>query len=324
VILNQLCYNYSMTIYNLLSSVWSVISYPFCGRCRQEKPGKTASAAQSALNRGGGSTEIVPKIQAAVTSAKEAVSAASSALAQGGGPATAAPKAAIAKLPRGVSTSWVGLRTGRIFSYLGTAYQICDTVGDGACALHAILGDKAANGRYAYLKDIKSGCIARMIYQDTLEKSTSQQIRGKFEHYLACRLEELITNQPQSGENQLLASHAPASKLIQELKLKKERFVAERDKCKSEEKMSAAILETLYSAYARRPEIQDAYFNSCVKSNYFFSDHEISIMADLFNKEIILFGETVKDNPMVFGLGNKERVFIHFGNRHYSRLEIVP
>jgi hypothetical protein len=227
-----------------------------------------------------------------------------------------------------IPASWKNLTAGERFSYNGRIYEICSTLGDGACALHSVFGKKSS-GQYSFLGVKTSGKIARENYVATINRAEKKEM---IEEYLQDRLVELTTDGIVSSfENQLLAS--PISKLLKNLKDEISEISNEIAKGK-EYRYNAGGIEVLsealqrsYQSYAKKSEVLDSYLKAVQDSRYYFSDQEIGIMAELFDKKIIIFGES-SEKPIVYNLRGSETVCIHFGSHgkgrgHYSRVEVI-
>lgn len=307
--------NICNSLISFTSSVLSVISYALCGRAKKAAPSKVSTAAELAIQNAQRVLAAPPLVRGGASSSpvKEVIEGKS-------------PPAFEKGSNSSVATSWKGLTAGSLFTYQGVKYRVGKTRGDGACALHAVLGQKGASGLYSFLGEVDSGNVARRLYVQALQDSLPN---AALRDYLAFRLDELTTNGlPKTAENTLFSSQIPA--LLKELKGKKDRFIAAKDAyakqgCSSDmaEKFHPSILEGLYKAYADTKEVEAAYLNSCLDSCYFFSDQEIGMMAKLFNMQITLFGETTGNKPTIYNPSGKEKVSIYFSHNHYSRLEIV-
>lgn len=232
-----------------------------------------------------------------------------------------------------LTTSWDHLRGGDVFSYRGTKYRICKTAGDGACAIHAIFGQKNRAGVYSFLGIENSGSMARQNYVQSIRNTKSKAVKDNLTVYLAGRLSELlIEGMGQSRENQALVKQISENSkdLIPELKKKVKGISAARDEMSrisrenAEKYFPSSLFESLYSSYASQPAVLDAYLQLCLQDSYYFSDQEIGVMAELFDKKIVIFGQTTGNIPTVYNNNGKDEVLVHFANGHYSRIELLP
>jgi hypothetical protein len=238
-------------------------------------------------------------------------------------------EAALSALPvRGggtteANTSWKTLSEGGGFSYRGVKFRVCTTVGDGACALHALLGKKLPTGTYFYPG---GGAQARKDYLNALQLLSRLKT---FEGFLADRLYEIIT---------------PGTMLTSETQALKNR-INQIDKAGWFSFFKSTTLETLakqidrlqktvtrtnpigpqitklLSQAAQLPNVKQAYYDVCVNHGHYFSTQEVGIAAELFDKEVTIFVDQLS-MPQVFNQGGRDKVAIYLRPNHFSRLEI--
>lgn len=177
------------------------------------------------------------------------------------------------------------------FVYQGIRYKIHPTRGDGACALHAMLGIPDRKGCYR----------------------ASQHVREDY----------ILEFQHKCNDENVQAHFVPVLKdLIGELKkLKSEELtLGEKIMLDLHEKTEPSDLEEFYKDFANTEDISEYYFDACRQKDYYFSTAEIAIAAYLFNKRVSIFalagGNLVCSQ---YGSDNGQKVAIYHADNHYSR-----
>lgn len=290
-----------MNIYNSLisftSSVWSGLSYALCGRAKPQALDNVVLAAEQAIRssasfRGGASASPPPRVE---EEKKEALV--------------------------DPTISWKKLQPKSVFIHEGAAYQYCQTVGDGACAIHAILGrPRPSDGLFAFEGKDNSWASARNHYVDQL-KEQGEYSHKSLQNLLKQLLLDFLRDGMRAGrESQLIFNLVPAS-FIHNLQSRLLNY-SQRNLSKTEHQQ---LVENDCLNSCRSQEVEEAYYKACLDKGYYFTEDEVEVMAHLFNKRIKVFisGEEGYSVPMLYNESGKDPVAIYLNPGHYSRLETI-
>lgn len=180
------------------------------------------------------------------------------------------------------------------FSYAGKEYRIYPTLGDGACAMHALLGSINEEGVYC-LADARNILVER--------------VQGTRETYFAARkyLPPLLKDYLQGSEDPYtLWLFNPFSGKVEKLKETLASTVKQEER------------EKLFMEFFTAPVLGN-YVRLCQMREYPFSDCELAYAAELFNKNVTLFQVVEGEiGARTFGPSDGQPAWIFYTPGHYS------
>ncbi|PIS03197.1 MAG: hypothetical protein COT85_04025 [Chlamydiae bacterium CG10_big_fil_rev_8_21_14_0_10_42_34] len=189
------------------------------------------------------------------------------------------------------------------FNHGDSAYTIFFTPPDGACALHALVGEINDKG-------ICSAQNARTQYVELFRKEYEKH-KAEIKIQLSKLLKDYLANKKEIALRMIFASMEKEEICALSLAL--------------EQEPSQEVRESLYLSFFDSEAVREKYLRACSGNYHFFSDCEIAIAAHLFGKRAHIFSRQLDKDifaPLSYGPLNAEDVYILHENNHYSHCRI--